>query len=136
MGFTIISESIVERMMQYNVFKAKVLKIKIKDSNFVSYKKQIKLKTPCRNSTIFTNVSMDLYLKNFSFIKEIRSLGISVSNFEYQNQINFFENSGDLDQTIVNLRNKYGHDIINKANCLIDPKISNIFSLRDTIKKR
>ena len=137
LGFTILAETVVERMMQYGVKKAQIMSIKIKNSNFESFRKQMRFDFPCRSSNIIIKNAMKLYRENFSHIKDIRKLGISVSQLIYHDQIDLFNNlKGDIDETVVNLRKKYGYDIIRKGNCFIDKKIADSFKNRESIRKK
>ncbi|MBQ7307961.1 MAG: DNA polymerase IV [Clostridia bacterium] len=133
LGFTVLCENVVARMIRYNLDKAKTLMITVKDKNLQSYTKQTKLKIPSRDSILFTDVCMDLFNKNFKTIPDIRLLGVAVSDFINGNtdiQLSFFDTpkTKDLDKVMLKIRNKYGYSSIVKANNLYDKKIANTFN--------
>ena len=136
LGFTVLAENVTERMIKYNLEKARTLCIVVKDRELNVYQKQCKLKVPCRNSQVFTDTALKLFTENYKDIRYVRLLGITVTDFvdgytDYQ--LNMFEsepiyNKGkDIDKVVLNIRNKFGHKAIVKANNLYDKKIASTF---------
>lgn len=133
LGFTILCESVTERMIKYSLDKARTISITVKDNNLNVYNRQTKLSIPCRDSVVFTNECIKLFSKNFNKIPFVRLLGVSVTDFidgSTDIQLSFFDEEPkqkDLDKIVLGIRNKYGYSSIVKANNLYDKKIANTF---------
>lgn len=57
----------------------------------------------------------------------MRLLGISVSGFQEENQLSMFDSAGNkdvLDEVMLKIRDKFGHNIIKRGNALVDEKIA------------
>ena len=130
LGFTVIAENVVARMIKHNLTCAKTLSIAIKDSNLNIYQKQCQLTPPCRDSAIYTKTALELFNKNFNNLNGIRLLGISVSDWcDESLQLNMFEQKShsSIDDVMLKIRNKYGFNSIKRGNTLRDNKISSTF---------
>ena len=140
LGFTVLCENVVERMIKYSLAKARTICITVKDKDLKVYTKQKKLSPPCRDSITFTNECMDLFEKNFRSIPFIRLLGVSVTDFvegDFEYQMSFFDTKErkDIDSVMMKIRDKFGHSSIVKANNLFDKKIADTFSDEDKSDK-
>lgn len=131
LGFTVLCENVVQRMIKYSIEKAKTLSITVKDRNLETFSRQAKLPYPCRDSILFTNVCLELFNKHFKSFSYVRLLGVSVTDFvneEYE-QLSFFDKpkNKDLDKVMSKIRDKYGYSSIVKANSLYDERIAKTF---------
>lgn len=131
LGFTVIAESVVERMIKYGIGCAKTLSIVVKDGELNVYQKQCKLNPPCRDSGVYANTAIKLFYANFSHLKGARLLGITASDWCGEElQVSMFEQptlKKNIDEIVLNLRNKYGHTAIKKGNTMLDDKIAQTF---------
>ena len=129
LAFSVIAESVVERMIKKDIEKARTLSIVVRDSDLKFYQRQCQIK-PCRNSEIFAKTATKLFYDNFSFIKKVRLLGITVSGFEEELQISLFDETDkgkDLDKIMYSIRNKFGHNSIKRGSALTNEKIASAF---------
>ena len=131
LGFTVLAESVVERMIKCGITAAKTLSIVVKDSNLATYQKQCQLSPPCINSMIYTSTAMKLFYDNFNHLKGVRLLGITVSDWcGDELQISLFDTNKpkkNLDKIMLDIRSKHGSQAIKKCNMMLDDKIANAF---------
>ena len=132
LGFTVIAESVVARMIKHNIECAKTLSIVVKDDKLNVYQKQCQLNPPCRDSSIFTKTAVNMFNKHFNHLSRIRLLGITVSDWcDSSSQINMFESNKkckSIDNVMLKIRDKYGLQSIKKGNTLLDDKIAKTFA--------
>lgn len=127
LAFTVIAESVVERMIKKKIECAKTLSIVIRDSDLNFYQKQCQI-FPCRNSEIFAKTASKLFFDSFKNIEKVRLLGISVSGFEEGQQMSIFSSEDKkLDEVMFKIRDKFGHNSIRRGNTLKDEKIASSF---------
>ncbi|MGN1221684.1 MAG: DNA polymerase IV [Christensenellales bacterium] len=124
--FCTIASSVVSRMIEGGHLNAKTLKIWVKDSALESFGKQCKLSGNSLKNIVET--AFNLFLSCYDWHLPVRALGISVCNFCDQNQqLSLFDapkNKASLDKTVLNIKNKFGEEIIMHANGLFDKKLS------------
>lgn len=135
LAFTTIAESVAERMIKKNIKVAHTLSITIRDADLKFYQKQCQI-SPCRSSELFSKTAFKLFTENFTFLKRVRLLGISVSGFDERAQISLFDEKTDkFDDIMSKIRQKYGHNKIVRANALLDSKISSALAREQLDKK-
>ncbi len=135
LAFTTIAESVAERMIKKNIKVAHTLSITIRDADLKFYQKQCQI-PPCRSSELFSKTAFKLFTENFTFLKRVRLLGISVSGFDERAQISLFDEKTDkFDDIMSKIRQKYGHNKIVRANALLDSKISSALAREQLDKK-
>ena len=135
LAFTTIAESVAERMIKKNIKVAHTLSITIRDADLKFYQKQCQI-PPCRSSELFSKTAFKLFIENFTFLKRVRLLGISVSGFDERAQISLFDEKTDkFDDIMSKIRQKYGHNKIVRANALFDSKISSALAREQLDKK-
>ncbi len=131
LGFTVIAENVVARMIKHNLNCAKTLSIVVKDKDLNIYQKQCQLNPPCRDSNVYTQTALNLFYNNFRYISGVRLLGITVTEWcNEAMQISMFEQTKpkkSIDSVMLNIRNKYGHNAIKKCNTMLDDKIADTF---------
>ena len=135
LAFTTIAESVAERMIKKNIKVAHTLSITIRDADLKFYQKQCQI-PPCRSSELFSKTAFKLFIENFTFLKRVRLLGISISGFDERAQISLFDEKTDkFDDIMSKIRQKYGHNKIVRANALLDSKISSALAREQLDKK-
>lgn len=135
LAFTTIAESVVERMIKYNLKQARTLSIVVRDADLKFYQRQCQM-PPCRSSEVFSKYALKLFKESFFSLKRVRLLGITVSGFEESAQLSFFEEKSDnMDDIMHTIRQKYGHNKIVRGNALLDTKISTALDREQLDKK-
>ena len=124
LGFCVIAESVVRRMIKNNIKNCKTVSIIVRDSKLKFYQKQCQI-LPSRSSQEISKTAIKLFFDNFSQISDVRLLGISVSGFDEDGQLSLFsKQEGDIDEVIYQIRNKFGAGSIVRANALTNKKIA------------
>ena len=130
LGFTVIAENVVARMIKYGLKCASTLSIVVKDDKLNVYQKQCQLNPSCRDSKIYTQTALRLFNDNFRHLK-VRLLGITVSDWcEGEIQLSLFEKpkaNKSIDDVMLKIRNKYGHQAIKRGNTMLDERIATAF---------
>lgn len=130
LGFTVIAENVVSRMIKYGLKCAKTLSIVVKDDKLNVYQKQCQLTPACRDSKIYMQTALNLFNDNFTNLK-VRLLGITASDWcEDEIQLSLFEepkSNKSIDDVMLKIRNKYGHESIKRGNAMLDEKIATAF---------
>lgn len=129
--FTVLSESVARRMREHNL-KGITLTISVRDCDLESFTRQCKMESPTNVSNEFIKYAMNLFTANYRWKKPIRSIGLSVTDFDCDNAVQF-----DLDGTAIHreklekletavdkLKNKYGNYCVQKATALCDTELS------------
>ena len=104
-----------------NSLKGTTVFIKVRYSDFSTYSRQKSLKNPQNSSEEIYQTAKKLLDKNNLLNKALRLLGVGVSNLceEGKEQLNLFSEADDqLDQTIDDLKRKYGFNKISRARRL------------------
>lgn len=122
----LLVDNVVSRCLSHNIKKAKTVKLYVKDANFNKYSKQCSVNFVINSKELF-ELAYQFYLKNFNLVKNIRTLGITVSGFENNvEQLDMFSEKSkkllSLDETIKCLKFKFGNDVIMRGSTLIDKK--------------
>ena len=128
--FTILSESVSSRLISYGLGNANTLSIYVKDSFLNTSTRQGKLPFPTVLPDDFKDFAFKLFKENYNFSLGIRTLGISVSNFDNSaRQISFDEIDYDkrvnLNSAIGDIKEKYGNKSLLKGIVLKDKKLVN-----------
>ena len=137
-GFGILAESVAKRMHEAGCKAGSLLHITIKDNDLHFWGKTIRLPLPTIDSKVMTRYAMEIYKKDYVSSKNIRLLGISMSDFErsgHQIGIEDILTRGGIDNTIERLRAKYGTQIILKADNYLKPELSKALG-KDVPKKK
>lgn len=131
LGFTVIAESVVSRMIKHGLKCAKTLSIVVKDAELNVYQKQCQLNPPCMDSSVYAKTAINIFYNSFSHLKGIRLLGITAGDWcEDERQVSLFEkpkHNKSVDEVMQQIRSKYGLGSIKKCNTLLDDKIAQAF---------
>ena len=118
----VLSESVAQRLREQG-FRGRTVTISVRDVGLVSFTRQKKLPRPTNLSTEILEAGMALFRANYNWNAHIRSLGISVSDFdfEYFEQFDFAgtaqrrEKEEKIEYAIDNLRRRFGQYCIQRA---------------------
>lgn len=130
--FMVLCDSVCRRMRKQG-FRAKTVCISIRDTKLQTFTRQKKMEISTNLTRDIFNVSMELFRENCSFSKNIRSLGVSVTDFESDSaahQSSFFVSeekvirNEHLDCTLDMIKNRFGNCSINPAKLMFDYELS------------
>ena len=124
-GIHILSESVSSRMKRHKV-KCSTIRIQIKGTDFKTVSRQRAVDTPTNLEKNLRDISYELLCEVWDINKPIRALTITGANLVSDNdgeQITFFEEESlekreNLENTIKNLRKKYGFNSVKTADIL------------------
>ena len=130
--FTVLSESVAARLRDYGL-KCTGVQVYLRDNELHSLTRQKKLAKPTYLSTDILQAGMDLLVQNYTWQKPLRSIGIRAIDLVTENsfmELSLFDDNDKLIQqenlahTIDALRSRFGHDVVLKASCLLDTKLT------------
>ncbi|MBQ8451984.1 MAG: DNA polymerase IV [Clostridia bacterium] len=124
----LLSESVCSRMIDYGYKCARTVSLLIID-NLLNYTvRMAKFSVPTNLSSEVSAKVMELFKKNFNWTQKVRGLGVSLSDFTDEEQLTFDFDLKDrnkkekLEQTVENLRKRFGRTSINRAVVLREEK--------------
>lgn len=130
--FMILCDSVCRRMREQG-FVAKEVGISIRDTDLFTITRQSKLLRHTDITNDVYNASMKLFCENWDFQKDVRSLGVVVTDFKSVNdaqQISIFENEENrmklqsLDSTLDVLKYRFGTFCVRPAKLMFDTSLS------------
>lgn len=128
----LLAESVCARMVQYGYKYARTVTLYVINDILVSLTRMKKLKHPSRLSSEVAECAMELFRKNYDWSHNVRGLGVSVSDFTTEEQLEFdvdvkeqtkLEN---LEKTVEDLRNRFGRSAISRAVVLRENKFKEL----------
>lgn len=136
----VLCESVSSRMREYG-FVCKTVQIGIRDNTLYSYERQGNLSYPNRTSKALFEKAFELYKKNHTSGKPIRSLTVRACNLSLQDneQLSFLpdiaaiQKQEEIENTMDNIRKQFGHFSIQRGILLSDRYLSNINPKEDHI---
>lgn len=137
LGFSVISESVVNRMIKYGILSAKTMTVHAKDKDMMTFSKQVSFDYPTRNTNVIIKKAVETFYKYFN-LNAVRLLGISLTNFKQEVNDNLFLTKGeknDIDNAVLKINEKLNKKAVFKLNNLLDDKISDSFS-RPPLQKK
>lgn len=129
--FRVLSESVAARLREQGL-KGRTITISVRDVKLSTFTRQHKMKGHTDISTEILENAMDLFLQNYDWVNPIRSLGISVCDFD----VDFceqFDLSGSIEKreklekienTMDILKKRFGNYCIQRACQLNDTDLS------------
>lgn len=129
--FSVLAESVARRMRDLNL-KGTTLSIYVRDKELNSFTRQCKMSSPTNVSLEITDNAMKLFIDNYDWKLPIRSLGISMTDFDYDEIIQFDlsksvekrEKLEKIDMAVDTLKDRYGNFCIQRGMQLIDTELS------------
>lgn len=129
--FTVLAESVTRRMRNLGL-KGTTLSIYVRDKNLGSFIRQCKLPAPTNVSGELIENAMRLFIANYDWKLPIRSLGITVTDFDFDfiSQFDFSktiekrEKLEKIDTAVELIKDRYGSYCIGRGTTLIDKELS------------
>lgn len=129
--FTVLADSVTRRMRD-NGLKGTTLMIYIRDRNLNMISRQCRLPAPTNVTYEITQCAFQLFKKNYTWEEPIRSLGLSVTDFDFETGVQFDlsgsvqkrERREKLDKAVDKLKNRYGNYCIQSGTALLDTDLS------------
>ena len=125
-----LCESVSERLMDYDVGKARSVSVSVRDSDLNWFTRQTKLPHASVLSDDFFKVAMKLFKDNYDWKSTVRSLGVAAFDFCDDEQITLDTAADDYDkrlklmQTVSKIRDKYGVTSVRRGLSYIDKKLT------------
>ena len=129
--FTVLADSVSRRMREHNL-KGTTLAISVRNKNLETFTRQCRLPAPTNVSFELIENAMKLFAANYDWKEPVRSIGLSVTDFDYD-IVPQFDFSGTvqkreklekLEYAVDKLKNRYGTFCIQKATALCDTGLS------------
>ncbi len=129
--FSVLAESVARRMRDLNL-KGTTLSIYVRDKELNSFTRQCKMSSPTNVSLEIIDNAMKLFIDNYDWKLPIRSLGISMTDFDCDEIIQFDlsksvekrEKLEKLNTAVDTLKDRYGNFCIQRGTQLIDTELS------------
>jgi len=129
--FYVLSDSVAQRLRRHNL-KGKTIQISIRGSDMETIERQGQLPYYTSISTEIAEKSLEIFLKSWDWSKNIRLLGIRVTNLVMADsyiQLSFFENDRRtkkqlLESSVDKIRSRYGHYSVQRALLLKDSSLN------------
>lgn len=130
--FIVLCDSVCRRMREHG-FRTNNVSISIRNTELYSFTRQRKLHRATNLTKDVLNICLELFKENYTFEKNIRSLGVCVSDFESNStsvQTSIFEDESDiikkeqLDNTLDIIKNRFGNYSIKPAKLMFDSALS------------
>lgn len=128
----LLAESVCSRMTDYGYKYARTVTLTITNNLLSTTVRMAKLKHPSNVSTDIAELAFKLFKDNYSWQVNVRGLGVSISDFTNADQISFDTSveeqikKENLEQTIENLRYRFGRSAINRAVVLREKKFAEL----------
>ena len=130
--FMVLCDSVCRRMREQG-YRANNVSISVRNTELSSFTRQKKLLQSTNVTKDVLKVTLELFKANYSFDKSIRSLGVTVSDFEPDtmcHQTSIFVNENNvikqeqLDSALDNIKSRFGNFAINPAKLMFDKNLS------------
>ncbi len=128
----VLAESVGRRMREQG-FRCKTVCITVRDNTLLWFTRQAKLPAYSANTKEITEKAMELFRKNYDWMKPIRSIGISCTDFEHEQipvQLDLFGRAEKrakaerLDRTVDWLKSRFGNYCVQRGLMLTDRGLS------------
>lgn len=128
--FRVLCESVSTRLREKEL-KGRVVTIYVRDKELSSFSRQMKIPANTDISTEIFYYAMKLFRTNYFWNKPIRSLGVSVSDFDvtyeqfdFEKTVENREKQERLETAVDSLRRRFGNYCIGRACQLKDTELS------------
>ena len=128
--FRVLCESVSARLREKEL-KGRVVTIYVRDKELSSFSRQMKIPANTDISTEIFYYAMKLFCTNYFWNKPIRSLGVSVSDFDvtyeqfdFEKTVENREKQERLETAVDSLRRRFGNYCIGRACQLKDTELS------------
>ena len=135
---TVLCESVARRMRR-DAFKGTTISISVRTNELESFTRQCKLPAPTNVSEEFIRNAMELFRANYNWEKPIRSIGVSVTDFCFDESYQFDltgtvehrEKLERLETAVDSLKDRYGNYCIQRASVLSKNDLSHFNPFED-----
>ena len=129
--FTVLAESVARRMREQGL-QGRTVCISLRDKNLQTFTRRHKLAAPTDVSTEILQAAMALFCANYRWGAPLRSIGLSVTDFELEPCVQFDlahtqeqrERAARLERTVDDLKRRFGNYCIQRASLLGDTGLS------------
>lgn len=128
--FRVLCESVSTRLREKGL-KGRVVTIYVRDKELSSFSRQMKIPANTDISTEIFYYAMKLFCTNYFWNKPIRSLGVSISDFDvtyeqfdFEKTVENREKQERLETAVDSLRRRFGNYCIGRACQLKDTELS------------
>lgn len=129
--FTVLAESVSRRMREHDL-KGVTLAISVRTNELETFTRQCKMPCPTSVSNEFIKYAMELFTANYDWSTPIRSIGLSVTDFDYDMVPQFDLNKTverrekleRLERAVDKLKDRYGNYCVQKGTALCDKGLS------------
>ena len=123
--FRVLCESVATRLREQGI-KGKTVTISVRDVNLNSFTRQQKMKAHSDISSEIHTCAMTLFLNNYNWLYPIRSLGVSVSDFDvdfceqydFSHSVENREKQEKIETAVDSLRRRFGNYCIQRGSQL------------------
>lgn len=123
--FRVLCESVATRLREQGI-KGKTVTISVRDVNLNSFTRQQKMKAHSDISSEIHTCAMALFLNNYNWLYPIRSLGVSVSDFDvdfceqydFSHSVENREKQEKIETAVDSLRRRFGNYCIQRGSQL------------------
>lgn len=123
--FRVLCESVATRLREQGI-KGKTVTISVRDVNLNSFTRQEKMKSHSDISSEIHTCAMTLFLNNYNWLYPIRSLGVSVSDFDidfceqydFSHSVENREKQEKIETAVDSLRRRFGNYSIQRGSQL------------------
>jgi len=128
----VLVESVARRMREQG-FRCRTLCISVRDNTLVSFTRQCKMKKYTASTKELADRALELFRQNYNWLRPIRSVGVSCTDFEHENsvvQLDLFDDYEKrmkmerLDTSIDGLKSRFGNYCIQRGLMLADRQLS------------
>lgn len=125
-----LCESVSERLLRYDVGRARGISVGIRDSKLNRTAKQDRLEYPSTLSDDFFKAAIKIFNDNYDWANPVRSLSVTVFDFVGSEQVKIDEKGKEYDKrlnlmkTVGKLRDKYGAGVMQRGLSLKDKKLN------------
>lgn len=128
--FTVLAESVAMRMRKDGL-KGRTVTISVRDKSLNQFTRQGHTRAHTDVSTEILEAAMKLFLRNYNWSEPIRSIGLSVSEFDYEEAVQFDmsgsvekrEKMQKLEKAVDNIRGRFGVYSVQRASVLKDSEL-------------
>ncbi len=131
--FMVLCESVSARMREYG-FVCSTVQIGVRDNELCSYERQGKLSYPNRTAKALLQKAFELYKRNHTFGKPVRSLSVRACNLALNEneqlsllpEISNIQKQETLESAVDDIRKRFGHFSIQNGLLLSDKHLSSL----------
>lgn len=126
----VLCESVARRMREQGL-KGRTITISVRNKELTTFTRQKQMKACTNISTEFLSAAMELFVNNYSWNQPIRSIGVSVCDFDFEyceqfdlaKSVEKREKLEKIESTMDALKKRFGNYCIQRASQLKDKEL-------------